>query len=154
VGLFFQQRLRVGDTTPGAALLYANHPYNVAFAKVNEHFIGASQLVVIAEGTSYCSVNGAPCVGDACTVCYPEVEEEAHRAGVVGGLRKVLPGPLQRLTGIATPPAACAAGQQCLQREGGIKNAETLNDLDLFARHMAERPEVGGTVTAGTLLKK
>jgi predicted RND superfamily exporter protein len=42
-------RLKVGDMTPGAALLFPNHPYNVAYAKLNEKFLGASQLVVIAD---------------------------------------------------------------------------------------------------------
>jgi predicted RND superfamily exporter protein len=122
-GLYFQHLLKVGDTTPGAALLYPNHPYNVAFAKVNEKFLGASQLVIIAEGNAYCTVGGKPCEGDRCKLCHPEEEN------------------------------TCGA-EKCEQREGAIKNADTLNDLDLFARYMAERPEVGGTVTATTLLKK
>ncbi len=42
-------RLKVGDMTPGAALLFPDHPYNVAYAKLNEKFLGASQLVVIAD---------------------------------------------------------------------------------------------------------
>jgi predicted RND superfamily exporter protein len=43
-------RLKVGDMTPGAALLFPDHPYNVAFNRLNEKFLGASQLVVIADG--------------------------------------------------------------------------------------------------------
>ena len=35
--------------TPGAALLFPDHPYNVAYAKLNEKFLGANQLVVIAD---------------------------------------------------------------------------------------------------------
>jgi predicted RND superfamily exporter protein len=42
-------RLKVGDMTPGAALLFPTHPYNVAYAKLNDKFLGASQLVVIAD---------------------------------------------------------------------------------------------------------
>ncbi|MFN8545381.1 MAG: MMPL family transporter [Candidatus Binatia bacterium] len=42
-------RLKVGDMTPGAALLFPQHEYNVAYAKLNEKFLGASQLVVIAD---------------------------------------------------------------------------------------------------------
>ena len=122
-GLYFQHLLKVGDTTPGAALLYPNHPYNVAFGKVNEKFLGASQLVMIAEGNAYCSVGGKACEGDGCKLCLPE-------------------------------QAAACGSEKCLQREGAIKDADTLNDLDLFARYMGERPEVGGTVTATTLLKK
>ncbi len=122
-GLYFQHLLKVGDTTPGAALLYPGHPYNVAFGKVNDKFLGASQLVVIAEGNAYCTQGGKPCEGDGCTLCRPEEE------------------------------GFCAA-EKCVQREGAIKRAETLNELDSFARYMAERPEVGGTVTATTLLKR
>ena len=46
---FFGWRLKVGDMTPGAALLFPNHPYNVAYAKLNEKFEGANTLVVIAD---------------------------------------------------------------------------------------------------------
>jgi hypothetical protein len=42
-------RLKVGDMTPGAALLFPEHAYNVAHAKLNDKFLGASQLVVIAD---------------------------------------------------------------------------------------------------------
>src|SRR5881397_3911624 len=122
-GLYFQHLLKVGDTTPGAALLYPKHPYNVAFGKVNEKFLGASQLVIIAEGNAYCTVKGEPCEGPDCQRCFPEQEGQ------------------------------CGA-EKCVQREGAIKNAATLSELDLFARYMAERPEVGGTVTVTTLLKK
>ena len=45
----FGWRLKVGDMTPGAALLFPDHPYNVAYAKLNEKFEGANQLVVIAD---------------------------------------------------------------------------------------------------------
>jgi hypothetical protein len=45
----FGLRLKVGDMTPGAALLFKEHPYNVAFQKLNEKFLGASQLIVIAD---------------------------------------------------------------------------------------------------------
>jgi hypothetical protein len=42
-------RLKVGDMTPGAALLFPDHPYNTAYAKLNDKFLGASQLVIIAD---------------------------------------------------------------------------------------------------------
>ena len=45
----FGWRLRVGDMTPGSALLFPKHEYNVAYAKLNEKFLGANQLVVIAD---------------------------------------------------------------------------------------------------------
>src|SRR5437660_633603 len=73
-GLYFQHLLKVGDTTPGAALLYPKHPYNIAFGKVNEKFLGASQLVIIAEGNAYCTVKGEPCEGPDCQRCFPEQE--------------------------------------------------------------------------------
>jgi predicted RND superfamily exporter protein len=45
----FGWRLRVGDMTPGSALLFPEHEYNIAYAKLNEKFLGANQLVVIAD---------------------------------------------------------------------------------------------------------
>jgi len=45
----FGWRLRVGDMTPGSALLFPEHEYNVAYGKLNEKFLGANQLVVIAD---------------------------------------------------------------------------------------------------------
>ena len=50
VGIYFAHQLKTGDTTPGEALLYPHHPYNVAANKVNEHFDLASPMVIIAEG--------------------------------------------------------------------------------------------------------
>ncbi|MBI3782445.1 MAG: MMPL family transporter, partial [Deltaproteobacteria bacterium] len=41
--------LKVGDMTPGAALLFPEHPYNIAYKKLNEKFLGASQLIIIAD---------------------------------------------------------------------------------------------------------
>jgi len=49
-GFYFAQKVKPGDASPGKALLYDDHPYNVAFDEVNEKFVGASQLIVIAEG--------------------------------------------------------------------------------------------------------
>jgi hypothetical protein len=92
-GWYFSQKVKAGDTTPGAALLYPDHPYNVAFKKVNDNFIGASQLVVIAEGKK------------------PEA----------------------------------------------LKDAKTLNQLDLFSRYMKQSDTtgaVGGAVSATTMLKR
>jgi len=42
-------QLKVGDMTPGAALLFADHPYNIAHHILNEKFLGGSQLIVIAD---------------------------------------------------------------------------------------------------------
>jgi predicted RND superfamily exporter protein len=90
-GLHFAHKLKTGDTELGAALLYADHPYNQAFREMNDKFVGmASQLVIIAEGKK------------------PEA----------------------------------------------IKDASTLNKLDLFARYMAQGDAANGTLSATTLLKK
>jgi hypothetical protein len=48
-GWSYGRTLKVGDLTPGAALLFPDHPYNVAFQVLNEKFLGASQLIVIAD---------------------------------------------------------------------------------------------------------
>ncbi|MBI1814609.1 MAG: MMPL family transporter [Deltaproteobacteria bacterium] len=90
IGVYFGHHLKTGDTEPGHALLYKDHPYNVAFSKVNEKFAGASQLVIIAEG----------------------------------------------------------------KRPEAIKDAHTLNQLDLFQRYMEQGEGADGSLTATTLLKK
>jgi len=41
--------LRVGNMTPGAALLFPSHPYNLAYDKLNDKFLGASQLIVVLD---------------------------------------------------------------------------------------------------------
>jgi len=41
--------LKVGDMTPGAALLFPRHPYNVAYDLLNEKFLGANQLIVMID---------------------------------------------------------------------------------------------------------
>ncbi|MFQ5665627.1 MAG: RND family transporter [Candidatus Binatia bacterium] len=90
-GLYFAHQLKVGDTELGAALLYPDHPYNQAFRKMNEKFVGiASQLVIIAEG----------------------------------------------------------------KKPGAVKDAATLNKIDLFARYMTQGAGANGALTATTLLKK
>ncbi len=45
----YARTLKVGDMTPGAALLFQDHPYNIAYAKLNNEFLGASQLIVITD---------------------------------------------------------------------------------------------------------
>ncbi len=49
-GVYFSAQLRIGDTSPGQALLYADHPYNVSTDKANDYFVGNTPLVIIAEG--------------------------------------------------------------------------------------------------------
>ena len=50
VGARYSTQLKVGDTEAGAALLFPDHPYNQAFRFFNRTFVGATQLVIIAEG--------------------------------------------------------------------------------------------------------
>src|SRR6185436_104767 len=62
---------------------------------------------------------------------------------------------VSKLSVAKAPVARGVCGiEKCLQREGTLKDADVLNGLDLFARYMAEREEVGGTVTVGSILKK
>jgi uncharacterized protein len=49
-GWLTRSHLKVGDVSAGKAILYPDHPYNIAFDKVNKEFFGASQMIVIAEG--------------------------------------------------------------------------------------------------------
>ncbi len=88
-GLYYSHQLKTGDTSLGMALLYPNHPYNVASRKANQYFVGNSPLVLIAEG----------------------------------------------------------------KRPGAIKDAKTLNQIDLFQRYMEQGENAGGSVTATTMLK-
>jgi predicted RND superfamily exporter protein len=51
VGGNYARQLKVGDTEAGAAVLFADHPYNKAFRFFNQNFVGATQLVIIVEGS-------------------------------------------------------------------------------------------------------
>ncbi|NOT55613.1 MAG: MMPL family transporter [Deltaproteobacteria bacterium] len=50
VGMVYAQNLKIGDVSIGKALMYDDHPYNVAYDRINQKFVGASQLVILAEG--------------------------------------------------------------------------------------------------------
>ena len=50
IGMVYSRHLKIGDVSIGKALLYDDHPYNVSYDKVNQKFVGASQLVILAEG--------------------------------------------------------------------------------------------------------
>jgi uncharacterized protein len=50
VGMIFAHDLKIGDVSIGKALMYDDHEYNIAYDKINEKFVGASQLVILAEG--------------------------------------------------------------------------------------------------------
>ena len=53
VGAFALGRnLKVGDMTPGAALLFDDHPYNQAYDYLDHHFLGSNQLIAIADTKS------------------------------------------------------------------------------------------------------
>ena len=50
VGGNYARQLKVGDTEAGASILFKDHPYNQAFRFFNDNFVGATQMVIIAEG--------------------------------------------------------------------------------------------------------
>ena len=49
-GAITTRYLKVGDSSAGGAILYADHEYNMAMQKMNNDFAGASQLIVVLEG--------------------------------------------------------------------------------------------------------
>jgi hypothetical protein len=59
VGGTYSVNLKVGDTEAGAALLFPDHPYNEAFRYFNRTFVGATQLVIIAEGQEEGAIKSA-----------------------------------------------------------------------------------------------
>jgi predicted RND superfamily exporter protein len=59
VGGRYSVNLKVGDTEAGAALLFPDHPYNEAFRYFNQTFVGATQLVIIAEGQKEGAIKNA-----------------------------------------------------------------------------------------------
>ncbi len=63
MGAFYSTKLKVGDTEPGAALLFPNHPYNEAYRFFNRSFVGANQLVIIAEGKEPGAIKDARSLG-------------------------------------------------------------------------------------------
>jgi len=50
IGMTYSRHLKIGDVSIGKALLYNSHDYNVSYDRVNEKFVGASQLIILAEG--------------------------------------------------------------------------------------------------------
>ncbi|MBA3036270.1 MAG: MMPL family transporter, partial [Desulfobacterium sp.] len=58
-GIVATIHIKVGDTSAGRAILYDDHPYNVAARKVNSEFIGANQMVVVAEGSKKGAIGNA-----------------------------------------------------------------------------------------------
>lgn len=49
-GAYTAASLRIGDSSAGGAILYPNHPYNVASQKINKDFVGESRMVVVLKG--------------------------------------------------------------------------------------------------------
>jgi uncharacterized protein len=76
------RQLKVGDMTPGAALLFPNHPYNVAYNKLNEKFLGASQLIVIADSMKPDGMKSAGALNAAEEMAY-------HMQGAQGASRTI-----------------------------------------------------------------
>jgi predicted RND superfamily exporter protein len=50
VGGIYTHNLRIGDTEAGSAILFPSHPYNESFRFFNRNFVGATQLIILAEG--------------------------------------------------------------------------------------------------------
>src|SRR5262249_16133767 len=50
IGMVYSHDLKIGDVSINKALLHTTHPYNVAYDRINKKFVGASQLVILAEG--------------------------------------------------------------------------------------------------------
>ena len=50
LGIYFSRQLQVSTVSIEDALMYPEHPYNVASRKVNDNFLGASQMMVVVEG--------------------------------------------------------------------------------------------------------
>ncbi|MGE0823878.1 MAG: RND family transporter [Candidatus Binatia bacterium] len=51
LGVVAALQLHAGRTMLGTSLFYSSHPYNRAFAIVDQHFVGVNQLIVIAQAT-------------------------------------------------------------------------------------------------------
>ena len=49
-GVYTATHLKIGDSSAGGAILFPDHPYNVASDKINESFVGGSRLVVVVKG--------------------------------------------------------------------------------------------------------
>lgn len=50
LGMLYSRELKIGDVSIGKALLYPAHDYNQSYDAINKNFVGASQLVIVAEG--------------------------------------------------------------------------------------------------------
>ena len=59
VGTYYSTKLKVGDTSAGKAILYDDHPYNIAAEKLDTLFAGASTMIVIAEGKQKAAMKNA-----------------------------------------------------------------------------------------------
>jgi len=49
-GIFTSTHLKIGDSSAGKAILYDDHPYNIAADRMNKDYAGAAPLVVIVKG--------------------------------------------------------------------------------------------------------
>ena len=58
-GAYTATHLKIGDSSAGGAILYPDHPYNVAAGKINEKFVGGSRLVVVVKGKEKGAIKNA-----------------------------------------------------------------------------------------------
>ena len=56
--------LKVGDSSAGGAILYPDHPYNVAMEMMNNDFAGASRLIVVMEGKEEAAIKNRQSLDD------------------------------------------------------------------------------------------
>ncbi|MGV8075036.1 MAG: RND family transporter [Syntrophobacteraceae bacterium] len=49
-GAYTATHLKIGDSSAGGAILYPDHPYNVAAEMMNRSFIGESRMVIVVKG--------------------------------------------------------------------------------------------------------
>ncbi|MBT8340084.1 MAG: MMPL family transporter, partial [Desulfatitalea sp.] len=49
-GGIYSRQLKVGDTSPGRAIFYKDHPYNAAADIMNNEFVGAAEMILVVAG--------------------------------------------------------------------------------------------------------
>ena len=76
-GLYFAHHLKTGDTEPGAALMYHDHPYNVAFRKLNAVDTGVEG----PSGQTYGEIGVQQCIDEATRLAAEPKERQRKAAG-------------------------------------------------------------------------
>jgi predicted RND superfamily exporter protein len=82
LGVLAAARLQAGREMMGTTLFYPTHPYNRAFALVNEKFVGINQLIVIAR-TAEESAFRSPHALQALEAFQRHMAEDEHFGGAV-----------------------------------------------------------------------